>query len=189
MADKKGNRTNVMSRWYGRNKDGRRHHAPRMPFKGEPQYTLEKLFITPFTHAFTSDDMGRTGYTPIERNLTPTGIHILDSYLQALHRGHSDIADFCDRYNARTSDLDGLIFLLTGMANQDFRNHWILQTADLLLRYTDMTVEEIARLSGAGTRTNLYFIYERDLNTSPTARRYQLRKVGDLGKFKIAEKL
>ena len=111
MAEKKGNRSNVMNRWYGRDKDGLRHQTPRRPFKGEPQYTLDQLFITPFTHAFTADDMGRTGYTPVERNLTPSGIHILDAYLQALHRGHSDIADFCDRYNARTSDLDGLIFL------------------------------------------------------------------------------
>lgn len=187
MASKKGNRSNVMDRWYGRNKDGRYHQKPRTPFNGEPQYTFDNVFITPFTHAFTSDEMGRTGYTPIEQNLTPTGIHVLDAYLQALHRGHTDITQFCERYNARTSDLDGLIFLLTGMSNQDFRNRWIVHTADLLLRYTDMKVEEIARRSGAGTRTNLYFIYERDLNISPTARRYQLRKAGDLGKYKIVE--
>lgn len=187
MANKKGNRTNVMNRWYGREKGSWRPQSPRTPFKGEPQYTIDQLFITPFTHAFTADDMGRTGYTPIERSLNPSGIHILDAYLQALHCGHSDIADFCNRYNARTSDLDGLIFLLTGMTNQDFRNRWILKTADLLLRYTDMTVEEIARRSGAGTRTNLYFIYERDLNTSPTARRHALRKPGELNRYKIIE--
>lgn len=151
MANKKGNRSNVMDRWYGREKDGYRHQEPRTPFKGEPQYTLESPFITPFTHAFTANDMGRTGYTPIERNLTPTGIQVLDAYLQALHRRQSDIADFRDRYNACTSDLDGLVFLLTGMTNQDFRKCWILKTADLLLRYTDMTVEEIAHRSGAGT--------------------------------------
>ena len=50
-----------------------------------------------------------------------------------------------------------------------------------------MTVEEIARRSGAGTRTNLYFIYERDLNTSPTARRNTLRKPGELNRYKIIE--
>lgn len=188
MVGKKGNRTNVMNRWYNRSQDGLRRQTPRTPFKGDPQYTLDQLFITPFTHAFTADGMGRTGYTPIERSLSPSGIHILDAYLQALHRGHSDIAQFCERFSARTSDLDGLVFLLTGMTNQDFRNRWILKTADLLLRYTNMTVEEIARRSGAGTRTNLYFIYERDLNTSPTARRQALRKPGELGRYKIVEK-
>ena len=126
MANKKGNRANVMNRWYGRDKDGYRHQKQRVPFKGVPQYSFDDLYITPFTHDFTADDMGRTGYTPIERNLKPTGIHVFDACLQDLHRGHSYIADFCDRYNARTSDLDGLIFLLTGMANQDFRNRWIL---------------------------------------------------------------
>ena len=187
MAGNKGNRSNVMDRWYGNKKSRWRPQTSRTPFKGEAQYTFDELFITPFTHAFTADSMGRTGYTPISRSLTPSGIHILDAYLQALHRGHSDVADFCARYNARTSDLDGLIFLLTGMSNQDFRNRWILKTADLLLRYTDMTVEEIARRSGAGTRTNLYFIYERDLNTSPTARRKALRKPGERNRYKIVE--
>ena len=188
MAYKNGNRANVLNRWYSRNKEGLNRQAARTPFKGEPQYTFDELFIPPFTHAFTADNEGRTGYTPIKRNLSPTGINILDAYLQALHRGHSDIADFCDRYNARTSDLDGLIFLLTGMSNQEFRNRWILKSADPLLRYTDMTVEEIARRSGAGTRTNLYFIYERYLNTSPTARRHALRKPGEKGRYKIVEK-
>lgn len=199
MAGKKGNRANVTDRWYGVNKSSSwRSQTPRPAFKGEAQYTLDDLFITPFTHELTSDELGRTGYTPIvgqttdgtmrQRNLCPTGIHVLDAYLQALSRGQSDVAEFCDRYNAKTADLDGLIFLLTGMPNQDFRNRWIVRMADLLLRYTDMTVDEIARRSGAGTRTNLYFIYERDLNTSPTDRRNALRKPGDLGKYKITEK-
>lgn len=60
-------------------------------------------------------------------------------------------------------------------------------SADLLLRYTDMTVEELARRSGTGTRTNLYFIYERDLNTSPTTRSNALRKPGECGRYKFVE--
>lgn len=191
MANEEGNRHNVTNRWGCGEKDGKkdygRHQGQRAPFKGEPQYTFDEVFITPFTHALTADGMGRTGYTPLERNLTPTGIHIFDAYLQALHRGDTDIAAFCRLYNARTYDLDGLVFLLTGMSNQVFRNRWIVRTADLLLRYTDIGVVEIARRCGAGTRTNLYFIYERDLNVSPSARRRQLRKPGDLGKYKTVE--
>lgn len=184
----KGNRAKVMDRWYGDNRNSRYRHGERAPFKGEPQYTLDQLFITPFTHVLTEDGAGRKEYTPIERNLSPTGIHVLDAYLQRLHRGDFDVAVFCASYNARTQDLNGLMFLLTGMSNLAFRNRWQLRTADLLLRHTDMNIEEIALRCGAGTRTNLYFIYERELDMSPTDRRNQLRRPGDLEKYRIEEK-
>jgi len=119
--------------------------------------------------------------------MNPSGINVLDEYLQALSAGQADIGGFCARHNAKTSDLDGLTFLLTGMSNVDFRNRWMLRCADELLRYTDMTMPEIARRCGAGTRGNLYFIYERELNCSPSQRRLELRQPGDLGKYKIVE--
>lgn len=186
MTENDGNRASVMKRW-GYEKSKYVNPTPRKPFKGKAQYTLDGLYITPFTHELTADGFGRTGYTPLERNLCPSGVNVLDEYLQALSAGLSDIGGFCDRHNAKTSDLDGLIFLLTGMSNMEFRNRWIMRCADELLRYTDLMMTEIARRSGAGTRNNLYFIYERELNCSPTQRRYELRKKGDLGKFKIVE--
>jgi len=171
-----------MNRWTRR--EGSRRQQPRQPLKGEPQFTMDDLYISPFTHELTSDEQGRTGYTPMDVNLRPMGIRVMDDYLEALHAGQSDVGEFCARLGAKTSDLDGLVFLLTGMSNQDFRNRWIVRRADDLLRYTDMDVKEIARRSGAGSRNNLYFIYERDLNCSPTMRRQQLRQEGDLGRFK-----
>jgi len=187
MAGNKGNRASVMSRWGGYGKGTFYEKTPRKPFRGRAQYTLDDLYITPFTHELTADGLGRTGYTPLERNMNPSGINVLDEYLQALSEGQSDISTFCARHNAKTSDLDGLIFLLTGMSNVDFRNRWMLRCADELLRHTDMTMPEIARRCGAGTRGNLYFIYERELNCSPSQRRAELRKQGDLGRYKIVE--
>lgn len=183
MAQEKGNRANVLARFV-KGFTGRTNN-PRKPFKGTPQFTFEELYITPFTHELTSDELGRTGYTPIAVNLTPTGIRVMDEYLQSLRANTVGIGDFCARYNAKTTDLDGLVFMLTGMSNVDFRNRWIVRTADDLLRYTDMEIGEVARLSGAGTRTNLYYAFERDMNCSPSARRAQARKHGDLGRFKI----
>ena len=161
------------------------HQKPREPFKGESQFTLDDVFMMPFTHELTSDELGRTGYTPLTVNIHPTGIYVFDAYLQALRVGNSSLSEFCKRYQATTTDLDGLVFLLTGMSNFDFRNQWILRTADLLLRYTDLSITEIADRSGAGTRNNLYFMYERDFNCSPTQRRDDLRMPGDLGHYRI----
>ena len=184
-----GNRARVLDRWYGRNRHSgwRDPQKPRGAFTGVPQYKFEDLFISPLTHKRSADADGNIIYVPIEppRNLTPTGIKVMDSYLQHLARGEADVADFCKKYNARTSDIDGMVFLLTGMSNQAFRAKWQIHTADLLLRYTDMGVAEVARRSGMGTRTNMYFIYERELDTSPTERRNALRQKGDVGRFSI----
>ncbi len=187
MENNKGNRKNVMDRWYSNATYYSTQQKPREKFKGKAQFTFDGVFITPFTHELTEDEMGRRGYTPIEVNLQPTGIQVFDAYLQALRVGDSRISSFCKRYRAKTSDLDGLVFLLTGMSNLEFRNCWIRRSADLLLRHTDWMMTEIARRSGAGTRTNLYFIYERDMNCSPTDRRYELRMPGDFDRFRIIE--
>lgn len=46
-------------------------------------------------------------------------------------------------------------------------------------------VADIAARSGMGTRNNMYFIYEREFNLSPTERRNAIRQKGDLGRFAI----
>ena len=179
-----------MDRWYGGDKRSTygTPKTPREPFKGTPQFSFEGLYITPFTHERTTDEYGNVVYYPIKgKDMTPTGFAVMDDYLQHLSMGKADISDFCARYNARTADIDSLVFLLTGLPNLDFRTRWQMRTADLLLRYTNMGVVEIARRSGMGTRNNMYFIYERELNCSPTERREAIRKSGDLGRFIIKE--
>lgn len=183
-----GNRQNVLDRWYGgyTRSAFREAKKPRAPFHGTPQFTFDQLYITPFTHRRTSDEFGNVVYYPItDINLSPTGVEVMDDWLQHLHKGNADLGAFCARYNARTSDLDSLVFLLTGLSNLDFRTRWQLRTADALLRYTKMSVEDIARRSGIGSRNNMYFVYEREFNLSPTERRNQIREKGDLGRFII----
>ena len=175
----------VKDRWYGdHNYRYARDFKPR-EFVGKPQFTIDELYISPFTHRRRYSEEGRITYVPVERNLQPTGINVLDEFLRNLSRGQSDIAAFCNRYGARTGDLDSLLFLLTGMKGFDFRQAIQLRMADELLRYTSLPVVDVARLSGFGSRTNLYFAYKRDLNTSPTERREQLQKQGDEGLYKI----
>lgn len=185
MSEHKGNRKNVLDRWYGDGNGTRNYQSMRKPFKGEPQFSFDDLYVMPFTHELTADDMGRKGYTPLEQNLCPTGIKVLDEYIQFLHSGQADVSAFCAKYNLKTSDLDGFIFVLTGLSNWVFRKQWIMRCADELLRYTDMNLNKIASRCGAGTRNNLYFMYERDMNCSPTQRREELRQKGDLGRYKI----
>lgn len=109
----------------------------------------------------------------------------MDDFLRSLSAGRTEVTTFCERYGARTSDIDSLIFLLTGMRGIDFRQAYQLRLADELLRFTSLGVVDIARHCGFGSRTNLYFAYQRDLCTTPSDRREQLRQQGDEDSYKI----
>lgn len=175
----------VKDRWY---KDHlyrqKRDFTPRT-LKVEPQFKFDDLYISPFNYQRRYDDDGRKTYVPVEVNRRPTGIHIMDDLLCTLAAGNLDVADFCNQYGIRHSDLDGLLFLLTGMRGVDFRQAYQLRLADDLLRYTSLPVPDVARRCGYGSRVNLYYAYKRDLRTSPTARREQLRQEGDEDRFRI----
>ena len=185
--DNMGKAPKVKDRWYGDHKRRERRELKPREFKGTPQFTLDELYITPFTHRRRYSEDGRVTYVPVERNLQPTGIRVMDEFLRSLTAGRADVADFCQRYGARTGDIDSLIFLLTGMRCFDFRQTYQLRMADELLRYTSLGVVDIARRSGFGSRTNLYFAYQRDLRTTPSDRREQLRQQGDEGRYKLHE--
>ncbi len=183
--DKIGKAPKVKDRWYGDHKYRQRRDLTPRELKGEPQFKLDDLYITPFTRQRRYSEDGRVSYVPIERNLKPTGIRIMDDFLRSLTAGHADVAAFCKRYGARTSDIDSIIFLFTGMRGVDFRQAYLLRLADDLLRYTSLPVTDVAKRSGFGSRVNLYFAYQRDLKTTPSDRREELRLQGDEGRYKI----
>ena len=178
-----GNRKNVRARWYGTSEKIR--NMQRRPFIGTPQFSFESLFISPFTEERHFDERNNPDYEPLpKKNLSPSGVWVLDDYIRHLYTQKRKICDFCAQYNMTGEDLDGLVFALTGLSNQQFRSRWMTETADLWLRYTDLEIQEIARRSGIGTRVNFYYLYEREFDCSPSDRRFHLRQEGDLGRFR-----
>ena len=187
MGFEKGRAPKVKDRWYGdHNYRYRREFTPR-EFKGEAQFTFDDLYITPFTHRRHYSENGRLQYEPIERNMNPTGIHVMDDFLRCMSRGDSNVSAFCKRYGARINDLESLIFLLTGMRGIEFRYAYQRRLADDILRYTSLPVADIARLCGYGSRINFYFAYKRDYKCSPSERRLQLQKPEDIDLYKVEQ--
>jgi AraC-like DNA-binding protein len=172
--------------WKHRN-DPPMGHKKRVTEKRElrstPQYTLDDLYISPFTQRRRYDEEGRKHYVDVERNTSPTGIHVMDDYLCYLSAGQSDVRAFADRYGIRTGELAALVFILTGQKGTLFRQQYQARLADDLLRYTDLPLAEIASRSGIGSQINLYQALRRDCNMSATERRQFLREEGDEGRF------
>lgn len=162
-----------------------KHDESIRAYKGEPQFRLADLYITPFNYkrSYTAD--GRKTYVPIEVNRQPTGIHVMDDLLRTLTAGTLDLGGFCDKYGARMADLDALIFWLTGLRGIEFRQAYQLRLADDLLRYTTWDMPDVARRSGHGSRISLYQAYKRDLDTTPSERRALLREEGDEDKYRL----
>ncbi|WP_455621617.1 hypothetical protein [Parabacteroides sp.] len=183
MVNKNKEKHIVKDRWYGM----RQGRTPKKrEFAGKPQFTLEDLYISPLAFRRRYTEEGVVEYIPVEREMSPSGVEVMDAYLRRLAAGDSNLGRFCKCYGARTGDMDSLCFLLTGMTGAEFRLRYMVRLADDLLRYTSMTLDEVARRSGHGKRVNLFFAYKRDYGVSPLERRNQLRaSPADVGRFRL----
>lgn len=149
-----------------------------------PQFTLDDIYISPFTHKRIYNETGSASIIPLERNLTPTGIELLDNVALNLTNGchHNYVAN---RLGVDRKKLNGFIELLTGMTATEFALSYSLRIADDLLRYTDMDVKEIAQRCGLNNTASMYYIFKREYDSTPRDRRYQLRRKGDLGLYRL----
>ena len=149
----------------------------------QPQFPAEDLFITPFAQERVDDATDPPTYRSIEKNLTPTGIHVMDDYVHELSLGHASRKAFCKRWDIPTQHLNALVSILTGMNGEDFRNLIVQRNALLLLRYTDLGLEEVAERSGIGSKSTLCRFTEERLGCSPQQWRKKNRREGDLGRY------
>ena len=164
---------------------GIRRNFVKRELKIEPQYRFEDLYIMPCRERRIYSEDGKVSYVPIEQQRKLTGIHIFDVYVEYLAQCNSDINAFVDRYGLKVTDIDSLVFVLTGMRGVDFRQKYQVQIADDLLRYTDLTIAEVAKRSGIGSANNLYLTFKREFNLAPGYRRLRIRQEGDLGRYKL----
>lgn len=172
-------------RWYGDLKRWR----PKVvrTLKREPQLTLEGLYRMPFREVREFDaQTGEARYSRIEREPERSGIRMLDELLAWLDAGSpGTVLRFCEERWLRYQDLDGLVFCLTGMTGEDFRLTYQMRMADDLMRYTQMTLAEVAKRSGIGSPLNLNQSYRREYDLTPGERRRRLRQKGNVGRFRL----
>ena len=151
--------------------------------------TLDDLYISPFIKVRRYDENGQSVYTPLERNLHPTGLYAADLLLQSLTNGTTNLATVALRLGCSGRDLSGLVRCLTGQPSDDFRNHYRLRLVDDLLRFTALSLAEVALRSGIGTERNLYSFCRRHHGCTPADRRQHIRMVGDEGRFSVDAQL
>jgi AraC-like DNA-binding protein len=159
-----------------------------MEYKFPPQFKLEDLYISPFKYQrFFDPESGLTHYEPLERNLTPTGVNLLDTYLQIMctSSAYSQLMVQA-RFGVTSEQLCTLCLLLTGMTHDKLQLAISLRVADDLLRYTSLSMRDIGRRCGFASGVGLTRVIQRHYNCTPLERRKALRKKNDEGKFAIS---
>ena len=173
-----------IDRWYGDLK--RRQPRPKKQLLCEPQFTLDGLYRMPFREVREFDpETGEARYSRIEREPERSGVWMMDELLAWLDAGSpGTVQQFCEARGLAYADLSGLVFCLTGMSGEDFRLTYQMRMADDLMRYTRMTLAEVAKRSGIGSPLNLNQSYQREYAMPPGERRRLLRKKGDVGRYR-----
>ena len=147
--------------------------------------TIDEIYIPPFTARRTYDEEGRLRWVPLERNLEPTGQRHVDAFIRAFAEGHSDPQWIADRLGCRRQDIWGLVRALTGMDIREFRHAYGFRLADDLLRYTSLTIDEIARRSGFRCASLLCQQYLKYYRCTPDQRRQRLREARDEDRYRV----
>ena len=165
---------------------------PRV-LKMKAPFTFDELYCSPLREErrceFKDDGTGKPQVLEnyVARNLPEvrlTGIQAMDEFVRFLADGRSDIQAFCEERGLRISDIDSLVFVLTGMRGIDFRQRYQINMMNELLRYTSLSPAEVARRSGLGSAHNLYQTTKREFGEAPIEHRKNLREPGDEGRYR-----
>lgn len=152
----------------------------------EPQFTFEQLYQEPFTKQRDFDHEQLCNiYVPRRRQNPATGIGVLDAVCRELMLGHDPAEGLCQRLGLTPTELGVFLRVLTGMSLTELRHQWRLRLSDELLRYTSLTISEVARRAGFVNPQHYSRYVRRHQRQLPSTRRRRLRQSGDEGKFML----
>ena len=152
-----------------------------------PQFSLDELYISPVSAERYFDSVtGQALYRPVERNMSPTGIHLMDRFLQIVCLSeHYTVNTLRNKLGVEMREFSVFCLLLTGMEYESLHEAIRLRLADDLLRFTDMEMRDVARRCGYSDYSGLFKLFERKYKRSVGDRQRQLRKRGDVGRWRI----
>ena len=179
----------LKTKYIGRKKRKKTKAGPRRA-DFETKWKVDTLWVNPFREErrFVTDGTHiREEWVRLDdAEKDRTGIPIMDEWLRYLSKGGTYVKDFCSGYSGlRRSDLDTMTFILTGMGLDEFQKEYRLKTLRMLLKYTDMPLDEVARYAGCGSKHNVYMICRREWNMAPMKLRKSIQESGDAGRYRM----
>ena len=150
-----------------------------------PEFSFDDIYVTIFNERRKFDEDGNQSYIPIEKNFKPSGVRIFNRFIKYMADGNISLRAFCSKEGLLFSELSTLGFIMVGMTALEFKSNWIAKRAGELLRYTDLSSTQVARISGAGSRANLYHICKNFYDISALLYRNFEREELDLNRYRL----
>ena len=146
--------------------------------------TLDDLYISPFVARRVYTEDGEVKWVPMERNLSPTGIEVIDFIARSMAEGHSDMDWLAQQLGCSRENMLGWFRTMTGMSARDFRHAYMFRLADDLLRYTLMGYDEVARRAGFTSASVLSQQYRKYRHRTAHEVRNAIRQPRDIGRYR-----
>ncbi len=147
--------------------------------------TVDDLYISPFVARRVYNEDGVMSWVPIERNVNPTGMPVVDFIARSLAEGRSNMEWIARQLGCSGADLQGWSRAMTGMDFREFRRAYLFRVADDLMRYTSLSIDEVARRSGFCSASLLSQQYRKYRNRTPVEVRQSIRQPRDEGRYKV----
>lgn len=154
--------------------------------KRSPQFTLEQLYASPFTHERKFRPDGSIYWEKLEDPIPVTGIDMLDDFLRYLRAGNRSVKAIASMLGITTNELSAFLKILTGQTASEFIRLYLIYQARQMLQYTDWGIDDIARLCGFTNNSNLTQSFTPLVGIAPRPYRYQHQSRLDKGRFRIA---
>lgn len=147
--------------------------------------TIDDLYITPFTARRVYSEDGVISWVPVERKLNPTGVSVIDFVVRSMSEGHCDFQWMAQRLLCKRRDVRGLVSALTGMDADAFLRAYMFRLADDLLRYTDMSINEVAKRAGFTSASRMAHNFTKHRHITPKEQRRVTQRDIDKGRFRL----
>ncbi|MDR0989406.1 MAG: AraC family transcriptional regulator [Prevotellaceae bacterium] len=146
------------------------------------QFTVLGLLRPVFRQERKYTAEGTAYFVPINQEIPSSGIQALDRLVGEVHAGRN-LTEIAPKMGVTIEGLSGFIRLLTGMNGHDFVKAYRLEMAVRLLRYTRMSVGQVAQQCGYTQRNSLINAFQRAFHDTPSHYRQSIRAKGDVGRY------
>lgn len=150
-----------------------------------PQYTLERLYVSPLTKKRGFDERNlEIIMVPMETKRQMTGIKLLDAVVDCLIAG-TDPRSVAYHYGVTLQKLSALVFTMTGLTLVSLRKQWRMRMARELLCYTELPLKDVMQRCGYSSMPTFSNFVRQTTGQTPLDIRRDARQRGLIGKYAL----
>ncbi len=155
-----------------------------MKYTFNPQFTVEQVYRMPFKEERVYQPDGTIKYVPLSSK-EGTGIAFFDQLLEwCSYYCYHDIKALAYNAGLDMTQINGFVYLLTGMDARNFITKYKMRLVDDYLRYTNLSATKILEQCGIDSISTFTKRMQKVYKTNIRGRRQSLRQPNDVGRYR-----